>query len=206
MPGQGPLDGVVPHPPERAALYRSRGYWQDRTLAEVFAEVFDRHRERVALLTGDRALTYGELGRWVTGLAARLHRMGLRRRDRVVVHLPNRPEFVALYFALQWIGAIPILALLPHRRLEIDYFVRLAEAVAYFGTDLELGREVRRANPCLRWLVPPGELGPDPDGDRPPAVDVDPDDPCVLLLSGGTTGIPKLIPRTHNDYLYNSPA
>ena len=33
---------------------------------------------------------------------------------------------------------------------------------------------------------------------------IDPTDPCIFQLSGGTTGIPKLIPRTHNDYAYNS--
>src|SRR5438045_7040886 len=35
-------------------------------------------------------------------------------------------------------------------------------------------------------------------------IKIDPTDPCIFQLSGGTTGIPKLIPRTHNDYLYNS--
>jgi 2,3-dihydroxybenzoate-AMP ligase len=35
-------------------------------------------------------------------------------------------------------------------------------------------------------------------------IRIDPADPALFLLSGGTTGIPKLIPRTHNDYLYNS--
>src|SRR5258706_15216704 len=35
-------------------------------------------------------------------------------------------------------------------------------------------------------------------------VRIDPTDPCIFQLSGGTTGIPKLIPRTHNDYAYNS--
>jgi 2,3-dihydroxybenzoate-AMP ligase len=35
-------------------------------------------------------------------------------------------------------------------------------------------------------------------------IAVDPEDPAVFQLSGGTTGIPKLIPRTHNDYVYNS--
>ena len=35
-------------------------------------------------------------------------------------------------------------------------------------------------------------------------IRIDPSDPALFLLSGGTTGIPKLIPRTHNDYLYNS--
>jgi 2,3-dihydroxybenzoate-AMP ligase len=35
-------------------------------------------------------------------------------------------------------------------------------------------------------------------------IQIDPTDPCIFQLSGGTTGIPKLIPRTHNDYAYNS--
>ena len=35
-------------------------------------------------------------------------------------------------------------------------------------------------------------------------IRIDPEDPAVFQLSGGTTGIPKLIPRTHNDYIYNS--
>src|SRR5262249_48776688 len=38
------------------------------------------------------------------------------------------------------------------------------------------------------------------------AGQIDPDDPAVFQLSGGTTGVPKLIPRTHNDYVYNSRA
>jgi 2,3-dihydroxybenzoate-AMP ligase len=33
---------------------------------------------------------------------------------------------------------------------------------------------------------------------------LDPSDPAIYQLSGGTTGVPKLIPRTHNDYAYNS--
>src|SRR6266566_3150380 len=37
-------------------------------------------------------------------------------------------------------------------------------------------------------------------------VEVDPDEPCILQLSGGTTGVPKLIPRTNNDYVYNTKA
>ena len=35
-------------------------------------------------------------------------------------------------------------------------------------------------------------------------IRIDPTDPAIFQLSGGTTGLPKLIPRTHNDYAYNS--
>ena len=201
-----PLPGVVPFPPEFAARYRAAGYWEDRTLDEVFSELFAEHAERVALLHADETITYRRLADRRASLAARLHDLGLRRNDRVVMHLPNAPEFLYLYFALQMLGVIPVLALAPHRRLEIDHFVKLTKAVAYFGTDPDLAQIIRDANPGLRHVVMMSELSAASDNARPPHIDIDPTDPCCLLLSGGTTGIPKLIPRTHNDYVYNSRA
>jgi 2,3-dihydroxybenzoate-AMP ligase len=200
------IDGVVPFPPEFAERYRRRGYWQDRTLDQVFGELFEQHHDRVALLAGEETITYGELGGRSAALAGFLHSRGLRRLDRVVIHLPNGPEFLYLYFALQKLGVIPILALAPHRRLEIDHFVRLADSVAYFGSDPQLAEEVKAANACLHEIFMLEDLKSIPSHPAAPAIGVDPTDPCVLLLSGGTTGIPKLIPRTHNDYLYNSRA
>lgn len=200
------LDGVVPYPPEFAERYRRLGYWRDETLDHVFSRLFERHADRTALVTVAGDITYRELGRRASAVAAALHDRGLALHDRVVVHLPNCPEFLYLYFGLQKLGVIPILALAPHRRLEIEHFVRLADAVAYFGVDAALGAEVQAANPCLRQVITLDELRAMDGAAEPPHVDVDPTDPCVLLLSGGTTGIPKLIPRTHNDYLYNSRA
>ena len=201
-----PLDGVVPYPPEFAARYRARGYWKDRTLDQVFGELFERHADRVALEHGRETITYAQLADRRAQLAAMLHNLGLRRCDRVIMHLPNAPEFLYLYFALQMIGVIPVLALVPHRRLELDHFARLTDAVAYFGTDAGLGRAVQQANPSVRHIVLMDELLPGPNVGSAPQVDIDPMDPCCLLLSGGTTGVPKLIPRTHNDYVYNSHA
>jgi 2,3-dihydroxybenzoate-AMP ligase len=198
---------VVRHPPELAARYRERGYWQDRTTDQVFGALFEGHRDRVALLHGEEVISYEDLGRRRAVLAARLYReLGLRPRDRVVLHLANVPEFLYLYFAFQRIGAIPILALAPHRRLEIEHFVRLAGAVAYFGADPVLGREIQKDNPGLRHVVGLDDLRWGGNAAELPELAIDPCDPCCLLLSGGTTGVPKLIPRTHNDYLYNSRA
>ncbi|HEY3586665.1 MAG TPA: AMP-binding protein, partial [Myxococcaceae bacterium] len=91
-----PLDGVVPFPPELAARYRRLGYWRDETLDQVFSELFDRHRDRVALLASDHSITYGELGQRSASMAGALYERGLRPLDRVVLHLPNGPEFVQL--------------------------------------------------------------------------------------------------------------
>ncbi len=201
-----PLDGVVPFPAEFQQRYRARGYWEDRSMDQVFREAFERHGDRIALVFGEESISYRELAARSERLASYLWAEGLRPLDRVVVHLPNSPAFVYLHFALQRIGVLPIMALAAHRRYEIDHYVRLAEATAYFGTDPGLAGEIRELHPGLRLLLTGDELLHPPSAPPAPALDVDPTDPCVLLLSGGTTGIPKLIPRTHNDYVYNTKA
>lgn len=198
------LDGVVPFPEEFQARYRAAGYWEDRTMDEVFREAFARFAERPAIYWGDRSMTYGELELSAGRLAADLWQRGLRPLDRVVVHLPNSPEFLQLHFALQRLGVVPIMTLAAHRRHEIDHYVRLAEATAYFGTDPQLGHAVQSENEGLRQIFTLEELSEPGDAPEPPAYRANPMDPCLLLLSGGTTGIPKLIPRIHNDYVYNS--
>jgi 2,3-dihydroxybenzoate-AMP ligase len=218
------LEGFVPFPPEFAQRYRAKGYWQDRTLAQEFEGVFQRFADRVALVDGDRQFTYAELDRVTTNLALNLLELGLQPLDRVVPTLPNVHEFVILYFALQKIGAIPIAALVTHRFAEINQFVQLSGATTcvYPATSGDFAfapviSRVQQENPSLKFRLVLGEPGAgevslraliDKPATLPAArlkeLQFAPTDPCIFQLSGGTTGIPKLIPRTHNDYAYNS--
>ncbi len=224
-----PIEGFVPHPPEVAARWRELGYWQDRTLFEEYAERFSRYASRTALVgeEGD-SLTYRDLETRATRLARNLYDLGLRPLDRVIIQLPNVPELMVLYLALQRIGAIPLMALQSHRYMEISQFtansgaVAIATPVGYRSFSyLEMVTRITHEQDSLRWglvlgRIPVGTEGPFVDlqdlEERPPsttvtdldALELDPDEPAVLQLSGGTTGVPKLIPRTHNDYALNS--
>lgn len=222
------LDGFVPFPAEFAQRYRERGYWRDQSLAQEFAVVFQRFAARTALIDGERRWTYAELDAASDNLALNLLDLGLQPLDRVVPTLPNVAEFVLLYFALQKIGCIPIAALVTHRFAEINQFTRLAQArcAVYPASVREQGGEFRFApiiervqaeNPCLQIRLVLGDAGPGEHSlaeliarpaSRPrsalQAIRIEPTDPCIFQLSGGTTGIPKLIPRTNNDYAYNS--
>lgn len=220
------LQGVVPFPPEFAQRYRERGYWLDKTLAQEFDVVFKRYAGRVAVIDRDRSITYAELDRLSSNLALNLLDAGLKPLDRVVVQLPNVAEFVILYFALQKIGCIPIAALAAHRYAEISQFVEMSGATACVIPDRDrefdfavMFERIRKQSPTLKYGF---ILGPSRDGlvslpeliEKPARlpvsklteIQIDPDDPAVFQLSGGTTGIPKLIPRSHNDYAYNSKA
>jgi 2,3-dihydroxybenzoate-AMP ligase len=218
------LEGVVRFPQEFAARYRAKGYWEDRSLRDTFAEISARYSDRVAIIDRDREVTYAELDERATRLALNLLDEGLRPLDRVVVQLPNVVEFAYFYFALQKISCIPIMALPTHRYREISQFVELSGAAACVAPDrtrdfdyTELIRRIRNAHTNLRLGI---ILGVAPKGflsltelierksvrsaDELKSITIDPEDPALFQLSGGTTGVPKLIPRTHNDYVYNS--
>lgn len=220
------LKGVVPFPAEFAQRYRERGYWSDKSLADEFRAVFRRYADRIAVIGGDRAITYGELDRFSENLALNLLALDFKTLDRVVVQLPNVVEFVILYLGLQKIGCIPIAALPSQRYAEISQFVKLSGASACVIPDDDHGFDyaqmvdrLRAENPTLTrpiilgharpGFASLGELISQPAAtptSRLREIRIDPDDPALFQLSGGTTGIPKLIPRTHNDYAYNSKA
>jgi 2,3-dihydroxybenzoate-AMP ligase len=220
------LEGVVPFPPQFAARYRAKGYWRDRSLRDEFSRVFREFATRVCVIDRERQISYAELDRLSTNLALNLLTLGLKPLDRVVLTLPNVAEFVILYFALQKIGCIPIAALATHRYSEVSQFVRIAEATACVYPERQgdfefapMVRRVRAENPCCRFAITLGAPATDEialgaliadSASLAPAaleqIHIDPADPCIFQLSGGTTGVPKLIPRTHNDYAYNSRA
>src|SRR5262249_18405233 len=159
---------------------------------------------RLALIAGSERITYRELASRVERLARHFHERGLRPLDRVVVQLPNVPEFVYVYFALQRVGAIPVMALLPHRYREAKHFFELTEAVAYVIPDhagdfdfVELARRITAECSSLRHVVVVGKAPADAislatclsSEVRAPAsalsdVSIDPMDPAILQLSG----------------------
>jgi 2,3-dihydroxybenzoate-AMP ligase len=225
------LDGCVGWPQELQERYRAAGYWRGDTLGGLLRAWAVSNRERTAIVRYDRRLTYVEFDREVDRAALGFRALGLVRGDRVVLHLPNVPEFLVSAFALFRLGVVPVFALPAHREHEIGYFCDHAGAVAYVGAagpkafdPRRLGDRLRDPDRPLRHVVLVGSDGTAPllaagavafdDLLAEPSVAADaadeldaqapaPSDVAFFLLSGGTTGLPKLIPRTHDDYSYN---
>ncbi len=216
------LAGCTPWPEPLAARWRALGYWEDITLWEMLRHSAERFPANTAIVHGDRAVTYAELVERSETLARHLVALGLRPLDRVVVQIHNVPEFVFAFFGLVRAGIIPVLALPAHRHTELSHFVRHAKARALFVPDVvrgfdyrPLADELRREVETLEHVIVAGEaldgqrslaslldVGP-ADADLPA---LDPSEVALMLLSGGTTALPKLIPRTHNDYVLNAKA
>jgi len=211
--------GFTAWPVDAAARYRAAGYWRGETLGDLLRIWSSRFAAATAVVDGDTRLSYHQLDRLVDERAAGLSALGVGAGDRLVVQLPNSAEFVVLLFALARIGAVPVMALPAHRRTEIEHLASLSEAVGYVVADTHQGFDYRTLAaqivelvPTVRHILVDGDPGPFTSlaavaaSTPTEAMFVDPAGIAVLLISGGTTGKPKLIPRTHDDYAFNARA
>jgi 2,3-dihydroxybenzoate-AMP ligase len=220
------LEGCVAWPVELAVQYRQAGLWEGLTIAEMVERSARRTPDKVALVHGSRRTTYTELVRDARRLAVGLAQRGIALGDRVVMQLPNVPEFVTAYLAMSWIGAIPVMALRSHRHAELRHFIRASGATTYIVPDVvgsfdyrAMAQEMQQEFPALRHVFAVGQAGAGQTAlhdvanhsmsDAQVAAHLlpmrpRPDDVATMLLSGGTTAMSKLIPRTHDDYVLNA--
>ncbi|MFE9928784.1 (2,3-dihydroxybenzoyl)adenylate synthase [Streptomyces sp. NPDC005533] len=223
------LDGCTPWPEEFVDRYWAAGHWRGNTLDNLLRDWALQYGPRTALVHGATRVTYAHLNRRVDRMAAGFRLRGLRPGQRVLVQLPNVPEFVVSVFALMRAGLFPVLCPVERRASEMRSVAWVTQAVGYVGPSTYQGfdhtamaADIAAGGPFLRRVFPleaPGDSSPyggfttDPSGchyfplasvdsppDRPLAQSAD--QVALFLLSGGTAEEPEIIARTHNDYAY----
>ncbi|MFG3701403.1 class I adenylate-forming enzyme family protein [Micromonospora sp. NPDC047620] len=169
-----------------------------------------RHPEQRAV-GGRRPLTFRQWDAYTNQLARTLADLGVRRADRVVLHLANGTELAGLYLAVQKLGAVAVPLSTRFGPAEIGHCLQDCAPVLVV-TDATTSSQSRAAPVALPDAprrvyagdprdAPAGEValaplvGAQPDGPIPVAVDSG--DLSVMLYTSGTTGRPKGVPRTH---------
>jgi long-chain acyl-CoA synthetase len=196
-------------------------------LAGIIEQHVRRRPERVAVVFGEKRMTYAALNAWANQIAGGLAASGVRRGDHVALLCPNLPYFPAAYFGILKTGAtvVPLNVLLKPR--EIAYHLRDSDANAllcFEGTaDLAMAEAAKAAvavvPSCERLIVMPREgsdaFAHDPDvitlaqltaghsGVFETAV-TSPDDTAVILYTSGTTGQAKGAELTHLNMVMNA--
>jgi 2,3-dihydroxybenzoate-AMP ligase len=223
---------VVPYPEELARQYRSSGLWNGRTIAHELMATAAAYPDHAAVVATDQVLTFSMLDQNSDRLAHGLRGLGLQPGERVLLQLTNSAWTVLAWYGLLKAGLVPVATLALHRRHELAEIARQCEPAAhlieprYPSHDLtSLAAEIAAAQPSIRILLTVG-AGPSPASGTaiesllarkvsPVAArqevervqqGISPDSVAVLQLSGGTTSVPKLIPRLHSEYWYNSRA
>ncbi|MDP2646114.1 MAG: AMP-binding protein [Desulfobacterales bacterium] len=220
------MEGITPYPDELVRKYREKKWWQSLTLADVFNQASDIFFQREALVDARQRLTYGQLRDRVDRFALALLKLGIRKASSVIIQLPNCAEWVIAYFACQKIGVAPVSALPRNSQVEIEHFCGLTNPVAWIVPDrlgkieyLPLIEKIRPKYPQMKHVVILGETVPEGmlsftdllEMVGPETYPADyleqfmpsPEDIVHFMPTGGTTGLPKLIPRTHECYVCN---
>lgn len=205
-------------PEDFVARYRAAGYWRGETFPAFLRERAARFGERTAIVDQDQRWTYAQLLERAETIAAGLLALGLQRGDRVVIQIGNVPEFYGVAFGLFIAGLVPVYALPAHRITEIGHFVRKSQAAAYVALQQydnfdyrTLARDLQAQEPGVKHVVIVGEdaaeftplHGFKANPALLPKENPDPQSVAFLQISGGSTGLSKLIPRTHDDYIYS---
>jgi 2,3-dihydroxybenzoate-AMP ligase len=216
---------VVRYPEDRANAYHASGAWSSQTTGRRLHGVAVRFPDRPAVITADATITYAELDRRTDQIAAGLAALGLRPNDPVIFQLTNRLETVLAWYGTIKAGLIPVATLAAHRQHEIGYISNKLGAVGHIveaGLPFDLvafAREHAAGHATMRHIIAVGEtdavtrldtLGADISAAAAREFverierDTEPEDIVTFQLSGGTTGVPKVIPRIHAEYWNNA--
>jgi len=218
-----PVDGVVYQTAERAGSYLRSGAWVDSTVGDALRATARRHPDRPAFISDERSITFAELDDVSERLAAALAGLGLKPGDRALFQLGTTVETVIAALACYKAGVVPVCAIPQYREVEIGALGRSSQARAYFVqadfSQFDLvgfARQMQGGLPALEHLVVVRGRAPEGTHDmlaladsisleqarqRLSGLPVGPRDLLSFQLSGGSTGLPKIIPRFHAEYL-----
>jgi 2,3-dihydroxybenzoate-AMP ligase len=212
--------------PELAKRYNEKRWWLGMTIGDVLDKNADLYPEKEALVAQNTRYSFSELRRKADRIAYGLIQHGLKKGDRVMLQLPNWPEFILAHYAIQKAGLVMVLLTVNHTAREIIHLAELTQprgwilTTRYRDTDFTpLIQAVAEKVETLKQIITIGENAPsncvnflDLTTEDINSQDIrktlesarpDPGDICYLLPTGGTTNLPKCAVRTHNDYLCN---
>jgi pyochelin biosynthesis protein PchD len=220
-----PIPGVTYLSASDSARYRSGGAWLDRSAGDMLRSTARRSPAKVALVAQQRRLTYADLDEATERLGAALLELGLAPGDRALFQMGTVVETAIALFGCFKAGLVPVCTLPQHREIEMGELARRSEAAAYFvqadfsafdltGFAVKLAGE---GTSISKIIVARGAAGAGAGTHRFEAlidsmslaqararlasVEIGTEDVLTFQLSGGTTGVPKIIPRFHAEYM-----
>ncbi len=219
------MEGVRPYTEEQLREYKR--LWLNTTIIDAFYRTCDTHPEKEALVEEEQRLTFSQVREHVHKAALAFLKLGLGKESIVLFQIPNWIEAVYAYLGLAAIGAVPVLVLPRQGQRELEHFCRLTEAVAWIGPVrygkveyVPMVKDLKEKHAHMQHIIvardeaPPGTLSlsglieetglTEETASRLAGLHPSPDDILHMAPTGGTTGLSKLVPKTHNSHLIKS--
>jgi len=165
--------------------------------------------------------TYREFDDHVNKYATILNDLGIKKGDKVIVHLLNSPEYLFSWFALAKLGAVMIPTNVLSGAFEMEYYVNFSDTVAIITEPnyMEMFQSVLNKCPAVKNIIlarssplyPTKKLYPNAvviqdilkdTEPNVPEVDIDPEDDLMMLFTSGTTSRPKAVQLTHANAVF----
>ncbi len=220
-----PIQGAIYHTHQQIQTHRRSNAWIWSTFGDELRHAAQEAPEKEFIVTRKGSLTFRSLDRQSESVAASLLSIGLRPGDRAIFQVGSVKEIVPALFGCFKAGVVPVCTLPQYREIEIGQLARMSGARAYFvQADFSaafdqagFARRMMTADDSgieflivMRGAPRTGEYALEELAQRySPAqarqhtrpADALPGDVAMFQLSGGSTGIPKIIPRMHAEYL-----
>ena len=178
---------------------------QTHTIGQWINESIKNHSKKTAIVDGRTHITYTDLGIQVNHYSSYFLQKGIRKGNKVVIQLNNTKEYVFSILALIQIGAIPVLTNYALRDKEVTGIIERSEAIAYVYSKEILGysyksmaERIKKRNRELLFIISVAEIEMSSFSDKNIILETpEVKDIAILMLSGGTTGTPKIVPLSH---------
>jgi non-ribosomal peptide synthetase component E (peptide arylation enzyme) len=218
------LDGVIYRSAAEADRYYRCGAWLRSPAGDALRAAALRAPDNPYILSADGDMTFAECDRRTEILAASLAQLGLRRGDRALFQMGTVPETIVALFGCYKAGVLPVCTLPQYREIEIGQLAELSKARAYFVQadfnpkfdQVRFARQMADRHPSIEFIIAARDrassgvldleqlcsaIALDTAREQVASWAIDAEDVLTFQLSGGSTGVPKIIPRMHGEYL-----
>ncbi len=189
---------------------------QQITYNEFLEKCSELYGDSIAIIEGSEKITYKQLKEKSDKFAAYLLGKGIKKNDKMLIQLNNSIAFFICCFGMFKIGVIPVLIYPACREKEIETYADLVQPSGYFvfknykGVDYsDIAEKIVKSYPCVKLCVYEDQimnLEMNTDISQYDYEKSEPLDIAIVVLSGGSTGVPKMIARTHADHIFTSEA
>ncbi|MEH7014731.1 long-chain fatty acid--CoA ligase [Neobacillus niacini] len=178
------------------------------TIFDILEKSAYKYPTKIAVVDGERELTFSELKNICERVAKALYKRGFRKGDCISIMVPNCLEYVIAFFSIQRLGGIVVQVNPNYQPAELDHILRNSESkgIVAFRDQMEKLEKIGLANEVI-FILADQEINEEDNLHHWIATetsellirDVQPEDVAYLAFTSGTTGRPKGVMISHSN-------
>lgn len=186
-----------------------------QNLGELLSLNAKNHPHRIAIVFGQKKISYKTIDELTSRLAAGIIQLGIKKQEKIALLLDNCPEFVTSYFAILKAGCVVVPINYMFKIEEAKFILEDSQAVCLITsrTYVDMAEELRLRVDSLKNIITTTKTKKDTidfskieknDTEKLNKISINPADLAVILYTSGTTGHPKGAMLSHYNLISNA--